>query len=555
MRIFLAAVFFVSALTSETLSEIRAHLVLEDYVQAELALQSAPRTLPYQKLMLEFYATQGRDQELLFTWNGLTYEHPELVEDRNLLKVLSWGIIESGKRSRAPQTRLLSFLAAYLTQEAPAVLALEQALSDQNPKIRVVAAKLTEHYPDRRIQKALVNRLEKEKNLDVRLEVIDAVAALRVKEAKQPLEKILAHWNTAEEERGKVIAAYCALTEEINEASLLTLRDHSHAGMRLLGCALVLHTHDVEKVVLLYPLLSDTNHQVRAAALYLFHWKGESVWRNFLKDPHPHVQMIAGWSALRESSQMGELFFREKLRAVKGQDRRLIAAALSSGGKGSAPLIEEVIQDEKDPIVLTHLALGLIGQRESLNLAQKALLDALQRKKRMWVWKKEVGLPVLSQNPKRISNNPMDSQVWEDLMVRMELIEALHLAGSDEALSYMRALLKEPSWGAVLGGSALLLAHGPKEGSSLITELLDDRDPDVALQAAFILGRFQKDPKAVQALHGHFQTATRKKKELILEALGQIGSSDSIPFLIEVLSDPHQHLRLIAASSLLLCCK
>ncbi|HRD55298.1 MAG TPA: HEAT repeat domain-containing protein, partial [Parachlamydiaceae bacterium] len=52
-------------------------------------------------------------------------------------------------------------------------------------------------------------------------------------------------------------------------------------------------------------------------------------------------------------------------------------------------------------------------------------------------------------------------------------------------------------------------------------------------------------------LQDFYAQADREMKERILEGIGRIGSSASIPFLVECLKEPFQSLRVIAASSLL----
>jgi HEAT repeat protein len=72
-------------------------------------------------------------------------------------------------------------------------------------------------------------------------------------------------------------------------------------------------------------------------------------------------------------------------------------------------------------------------------------------------------------------------------------------------------------------------------------------------QAALILAGLGGDPSAIKILQSAYPKVDREMKMHILEAIANIGDQSSIPFLISVLDEPFQILRVVAASALIKC--
>ena len=71
------------------------------------------------------------------------------------------------------------------------------------------------------------------------------------------------------------------------------------------------------------------------------------------------------------------------------------------------------------------------------------------------------------------------------------------------------------------------------------------------LQAALILATLGGDPEAIKVLEEAYPEASREIKIRILEAIGSIADYETIPFLIAVMKEPFQMLRVVAASALI----
>jgi HEAT repeat protein len=62
-----------------------------------------------------------------------------------------------------------------------------------------------------------------------------------------------------------------------------------------------------------------------------------------------------------------------------------------------------------------------------------------------------------------------------------------------------------------------------------------------------------QDKKALSIFESAYPLVSRQRKEQILHGIGQIGDPSSIAFLVKVLNEPFESIRLSAARALLLC--
>ena len=94
---------------------------------------------------------------------------------------------------------------------------------------------------------------------------------------------------------------------------------------------------------------------------------------------------------------------------------------------------------------------------------------------------------------------------------------------------------------------------GDEEAIKVVRQLLQDPQPRIRLQAALILSLWSREENAIQTLEEGYPNSNWELKARILEGIGRIGSTRSIPFLIHVLKEPSQTLRLISAMALIQC--
>jgi HEAT repeat protein len=144
-----------------------------------------------------------------------------------------------------------------------------------------------------------------------------------------------------------------------------------------------------------------------------------------------------------------------------------------------------------------------------------------------------------------------------DQMVRLDLLNVLCIMNHPKAQEAVKGYVKNEAGnetGGVTGAAvSVLIEEGDEEAMKVVAGLLKDEDSHVRVQAAFILAMMGNDPEAIKVLQEAYPTMSRELKIQILEAIGHIGSLDSIPFLIDILSEPFQMLRVVAASAIIQC--
>ena len=74
-----------------------------------------------QKLLIETYAKQGNEKEMLKCWRQFYQADPEAALDHDLVEKMAWGVIEKGHKSSTPMVRLFAMLAAVLSQDIQGV--------------------------------------------------------------------------------------------------------------------------------------------------------------------------------------------------------------------------------------------------------------------------------------------------------------------------------------------------------------------------------------------------------------------------------------------------
>ena len=111
--------------------------------------------------------------------------------------------------------------------------------------------------------------------------------------------------------------------------------------------------------------------------------------------------------------------------------------------------------------------------------------------------------------------------------------------------------MQHQDWGVTGVAASTLLQEGGEDALQLIEQLLTDPEEKIRIQAALILAMLGSDPKATKVLMESYAKADRDMKIHILEALGHIKDPSIAPFLLDVLKEPFQSVRVVAASALI----
>ncbi len=557
---------FALSSEEEGIRRVQAHLLVDDTPSAlEEALQLANR-FPDSKesgsILIEALAANRMDEEALDVWHRLSVKYPELLVDRYLLEELSWGVLKKGVESMQYGVRLTSLIGAYLTKDARAVQILVRMMRDSNAIIRSVAVQMSTSYADAALKDEISRLIHEEKVWMVRLEVIRAAGALRMKSLVPKLQGYVSSDHSTFEERGAAIEALVRIYDKIDLPELQKLSASNRAGLRHLACSLASYFQIEEAQSEIIRLIGDSHPDVRIAALNAFglfyrhqmeKGEGREAIEGALKDSDPAVAITASWAALLIDPPFGEPFMARWLSDSLPENRRLAAGALAATGGKAVSLGIQTLKENADPYVRVNVAVGLLGQRAEIAPCCDMIYEFLQSEKRMWMRdnRRNPLFSVLAPSQVRHVDQVPNYPEAIDHMTRLETVSLLAMVEDPRAPGALKSFLQRKSWGITGVAAATLLQEGDESSLEIVRELLKDSDPNVRLQACLVLAMMGRDETVVKELQTAYIDATHEKKMQILEAMGRIGQMEALSFLISTLREPFPNLRSSAAAALI----
>ncbi len=575
MKIGAVLLLFCYSLSAQELSEdllkkrVNSHLLIEDLHsavdEAKRALEKYPDSKEIQMAYIRALSAKGDETEAMLQWEETSGLYADEKCNRRMLETLAWGVLHKGESSSQLNIRLNALIGAAMTRDAKAIPMILDQLRSSNSLLRSVAVKIAMSFPDAPIKQEMARLLKEEKVWYVRLEVIQAVGAMQMRALKGQLQEILGNPRTLAEEKAAAIVALVGMYDKIDRNELISLVRSDRAGLRQLAAEVISHLNLSRELDLLLPLLSDTSSDVRVSAINaLALMRVEKVGRTSvielldanLHGNAPEVAITAAYAALLIDEDLGSHYLSAWMQSENGKWRRMAAAAVGVAGKYGVRIALKEIKMSQDVFVRVNLALGLIGQRIHIKTACDTIYKALREEKEaLWMWDSQL-------NPLFRSLAPSDVRHVEqiphypslvDQLVRLDLLSALSIVRYPKAQEAVRTFLLTRSWGVTGAAAATLLQEGDEEGLEAVRSLIDDPDEKVRVQAALILAIVGSDPSAVKTLQEAYPKVDREMKVHILEALSHIGDPSSIPFLLDILREPFQVLRVVAASALIQC--
>jgi len=548
------------AIASTPLREIQALELVGDrpaaIERAYAALECEPESKELHQALICALAAGGKEVEAAAAYQRYVEAFPDDAAPE-LAERVAWGVIERSARSTPLISQLAGTVGAVMAGGMPAVNVALATLSSPNSLIRAAGAEMCGQMGDAALCDRLLELLKEERVTAVRVAVIRTLGQLHVGEAREELKRVVAAPLTPLEERVAAIGAVVEMTEEVEEVELERLLTHTRAGMRQLGCQLIAELDLDDKAFLLEPLLGDTRADVRAAALKTF-----GLLRTpgvvgkigpLLDDPDPLVSITAAWLLTLHQPEEGMHRLSRWLLCEHVEWQRRAAAAVAATGKYGAPLAAQWLEAHPDNFVRANLALGLIGQQQSVERARDLLFDLFEKEKGRWMWEGEGGELFSPLVPSRVRYKGVIPNYPEAVnqSTRIELVSVLAAAGHPRAGQVVRDLLLSAQWGITGMASVTLLQEGDELAIDLVRGLLHDEDPKVRVQAALALAIWGRDPTAVDVLVDAYPTSDRETKLVILEGIGRVGSARSLPFLVEEMNAPFELPRLFAASAVI----
>jgi len=541
---------FGTLLAAEPVEKIRNHMLIGDFWsardEAKKALKEHPQDAAIYRCYIEALIALGDEKKLVRQWHQY---REQFGEDKDLLEKVCWGIIKAGGRSSSPQVRIIATLAAYLGRDIKGVEIITCGLGDNNAFVRGVAAQLAAQYPDRAVQKALLSRLPKEQIRPIKVQVIQALGAMRAESAKEALYAIAADDREPPEVKAAAAIGWVNIVDDVSREQVERLVQSDSWGLRLLACQLL--AKNGEDLDIAKSLLQDHHATVRSAALVALglHKAGGDV-ENLLDDPDDDVAITAAWFSTINGH---EVSWDKWLKSENPLLRVKAAAALNSTGLQGVDLIRSHFLSSDDPYVRLNLAFGLIGLRDeaSLKKAVKQLSHSLVTTDERWCYNSWAIFGAIIPNRLQQGDDGLIDPETTNQLVRLEALSKLSVLDPKAAQEAILAFLSARGWGVTGAAAALLLQEGNHEMVQVTCSLLDHENKNIRVQAALILSMWGRDSAAIETLQASYSTADRSTKERILEGLGRVGDEGTLSFLDNCLDEPFQTLRLITASSII----
>ncbi|QVL56664.1 MAG: HEAT repeat domain-containing protein [Simkaniaceae bacterium] len=561
--IFLIFISTLYASEHEAIKRIYSHLLIHDYHSAqrecEESLELYPESEGLKKVYIKALAENGKDTEAIHYSKGLGEKEP----DSDLIETLAWGVIGSSENSSQFIVSVASLMSAYYTDDVRATEMLLRELSSSNAILRSMAVKLSPRYRDGRLIDALKRLLVTEKIWFVRLEVIQALGAMEVKEVKEPLKRIITHSRTTAEEKGAAIASLVNIYDNIGETELKKLTESKRAGLRHLSCQIASHLDLKEKAPLIEKLLDDPSSDVRIAALNTLNFLGLKALKpevlskiiDLTEDPNPPVSLTAAWIVSRYAPETALQVARRWIYSTDESSRRLGAFVLGRMGATGKHLVHEVLKITPDPFVKANVALGGIGQGGNHQHLADILYTFLMLRKGKVMWDSSQNPLFEILAPSRICHIPQVPQypTMVDHLTRLEILGMLAALKHPHAEEAVKSFLTQDVFGVTYAASTTLLEEGGEGAFDILRDLLKEEDDTIRMQAALVLALSGGETEAIEILQNAYYLVDREMKINILGALGHIGDKTSIPFLLKLLEEPYQTLKVMAASALIQC--
>lgn len=524
------------------------------------AIDQFPQSLEIKKLYLQALSQSGYSSYALQIWEEIKNELTDLKEIATMQECIAWGILSMGKSSSQIAIKNLSLFSSFLTQDARVSEMLLHALNSSNAIRRALAIRLAAKYGNALLHRAIINLLVTEKVAFVRKELIEAIGVGKIVEGRESLQSILSI-DTDPSEKYTAIHSLSLLSENLQPEEIIALLQHPYASFRLLAIEIIDRLNLVALYPLLFTTLQDPSLDVKIAGLKGIGLHIPSKWsmdqKNAVKaccsDPNPFVAMLAAWNCLLQEEDIGTNVFIEKMQSTNPSIRIFASALLSFTGFKGLPLIISTFESTKDPYIRINLARGLISLRVLVKEASLALLHFIRETQTpiMWDTGQYIFFPMIS--PSTITPSPLcyNLRAVMDGITRLSLLNNLLTTEPIVAIETARNYLYNHFWGLSGNAAAMLMETGNSYCVDLVKNLLNDPNKKIRLQAALVLAFMHQDQTAAQVLEELYYTVRQEEKFYILEALGQLSTKQSVPFLMKLLTEPFTGIRITAASILI----
>lgn len=551
--------------TGSSFYNLHAHLLLGDPQSAlnawERLAEAEKKALLGQKMHMEILCALKDLPGVLQSLKEYLQKAPssDLLEHRELLEEIAWMVITETADSTGLLTRALAILASGVGNDSRGVRLLVHALCSPHAVLRTMAAEIAGQMRDDCLQEEIVQRLSQERVWEVRHALIEAVGSMAISSFAPSLLAQIEASNTPEEERAACISSYVALKQCMDVQILQRLLRSSRSSLRCLACSLCIEHGDKACMDLLEVLLDDPHPQVQANALQalgLFHaLEGRERLASrvipLTESEDIEVILSSAWFLAPIRPECANKCIRSALQDPRAGVRHFASGVLITTGEWGLPLLRECLTAE-DAYVRLNAALALLSLRHAVS-SSGACLEQLLMNQERWMWREEGIFRFVV--PSRVSPKEEMPDYPEALnqLTRLEVLHRLAVVRHPYAQRAMKRFLQESVWSITGSLASLAVMEGDKEVLEQVHLLQKDPNRRIRMQAALVLSLWGRDPRSISVLEESYQGADHMMKGMILEAIGRIGHACSLPFLLRILHEPSEQLRLLGSMALLGC--
>ncbi|PIS01575.1 MAG: hypothetical protein COT84_01500 [Chlamydiae bacterium CG10_big_fil_rev_8_21_14_0_10_35_9] len=552
---------------SQVFNRVQSHLLIEDPYSALHESKNFLKTNPDAKKIWKSYirslAHLNREKEALkcFSKYKTAFQHEQ---NTDLLEEIGWSVLKNGVNSPQYTIRLAALIGAYKTRDAKAIPIFLKMMRDSHAVLRIIATKLSCEFFDKSLKNAINESFDKEKLWLAKIELIRAVGRMKLKDRVKDLTSILEDKRATFEEKHAATEALLMMHDDVSMNELTCLAKSPRAGLRMLACDIALHFQKKEASELVLQLIKDPRPDVKVTALRAL---GYFYYRDFSKqmllnelkslfnDSNPKVSITAAWVSMLVDPKYGYPKIAKWLEDPLPENQRTAAAALAACGVKGIAFAQKWLLYAKDPYVKINLALGLIGYEQLKEICCDIIFNFLNNEKEYLFLGEMEQTPFQGIVPSKIRHIDQIPNYPEalDQMTRLSLLSILAIKEDHRAKNAIQSFLLEKTWGITGFAAATLLKEGDENSLDIISELLEDPNPKVRLQAALVLALYGKDRSAIPHLEKAYEEVDHSMKLYILEAIGHVSDTSSLDFLIYAMQEPFQMRRVQAASALLQC--
>lgn len=567
----LASIEYQPALEKKYREKIACELLIHHYTQAVQTASEAVKQLPMSQSLREQYiqalSKVGDERRLLQSWQKYARDFPEAKYSDRVLEPMSWGVIQKAQLSENMATKFTGLIAASMQNDSYSVETLIETLKDSNSFLREISLQFCLNFGDEVLKKEILRMLNEETVYEVRKKVIEVAQRLRIEEARPILESLLDQDKISYEEKNLIASALVQFYDQVSLDDLKKLAQSPIVGHRFLACALFANFDLKEHAPLLVPLIYDTNRSVRLLALSslgglkLSHIEDKSldeVLSPALEDPIPQVAMLASWALLKEKPALAKTHLRHYL-LHSDQAVRLQAAALVGY---SLPLCEDLARDfftvHPDVYVRANLSFYLASHRLEIVKACDQIFSLFSSHE-PYFFKESLPFQLNMLVPSHLLFEDRSPLAYYSVsssyhqMAQLQLLNLLATLKDPRAKEAMSSFLERHHSDVATLNLRSVLQFDDHQALELMREFLNHTDQHKKVEAAIVLALFKKDSEALKVLEQVFNEVSRDLKQIILMAMGEIASKDSIPFLTDHLYEASQSLRVQSAAALIRC--